>query len=120
MTRQICRKDSLAPVKLETIMEIHGGTHEVRIEYLGLKEAWMVGKNLLGKKGDEVVLVLPVNTRDGEVKVRCEGEIISVDLVNKDLLSTLKLWINSCDEGSHKDVFRNYVRWLHFNVIRTT
>ena len=73
-----------------------------------------------GDKGDEAVLVLPVTTRTGKAEVLCKGEILSVELVNQELLSTLKIWIDSCDEGAHKGVFYDYVRWLHFNALRTT
>jgi len=119
LTTRIQRQGSLAPVEILASLKIYGRTHDVQLKYLGLREAWMVGENLPGKKGEKVTLTFPVRTRNGEVNVSCASEVLAIELVNQDLLSTLKLVIMACDEGPQKGIFYDYVRWLHFNAIRS-
>ncbi len=119
LTQKTRRKDSLAPVDIHTAVEIRGRSLDVHLEYLGLEEAWMVGQNLPGTKGDEVVLTIPVTTRGGQTEVRCCCEILGIDLVSQDLVTTLEVMITSCEEEREKGIFFDYVRWLHFNAIRS-
>jgi len=118
LTRRTLQNDVLASVDSEAAVVIRGKRYDVRLGYLGLKEAWMTGPNLPGSVGEEVRLAVPVTVRSGTADVHCSCTILSIDLKNRELETALKLRIEDVDEGRNKGVFYSYVRWLHFNAIR--
>ncbi|MBM4370628.1 MAG: PilZ domain-containing protein [Deltaproteobacteria bacterium] len=118
LTDKIRTVGVLVAAKIDGTVEAGGKKEPCRIEGLG-GNVMTIAADLRGPgKGRELKVTFSIKGKQGLSPVTCHCTVIRSELRRRGLITRMDLEIVRCDEAE-KGIYQHYVRWLHFNALRS-
>jgi len=117
LTQEIAHGASQAPADLKAILVVGKNEHPVRLTSLGIENAFITTNTKL-KLGARVEVRFGIAARGGVAEVQARADVISTGRDRRSDRKGVQVKLSKVDEGGHRGILRQYIRWLHFNSIR--
>lgn len=114
ITAEVARQGMRVIAGFEGILEVGELNLAVRVVNLG-PEALFVATPVAPIDEGDLIVRLPIPTRDGRVPVMLSCTLLEARKRTETDPAGLELRINGVDEGRIEGIFVRYVKWLHFN-----
>ncbi|MFH1532674.1 MAG: PilZ domain-containing protein [Pseudomonadota bacterium] len=117
LTQELAQGSSQAPADLKATLVVGKNERPVRISSLGPENAFITTNTKL-EPGARLELRFGIAARGGVAEVQARADVISVGRDHRSGRRGVLVKLTRVDEGGHRGILLQYIRWLHFNSIR--